>query len=124
MENLNNNSPANKPESINTEKEVLAKIPDGIKNLTEEQLVNGDAVKIVTDKAAEDTNIETPAELPLFKLHASLEVLEYVKAEDLPAAIAKLKELKLGDRLKPGQITFLEQIPYEQYKNFKVEIID
>lgn len=92
MENLNNNSPAETPES------TVNKNPD--------------------------TAPEEKKELPVFKLHASLEVLEYVKAEDLPSAMAKLKELKLGQRLKPGQITFLEEIPHEQYKNFKVEIID
>lgn len=103
MDNLNKTgSPEQTPESIEKK---------------DEQLVSG--------KLKEGAvTTESKEELPVFKLHFSTEGIVFIKAPDVQAANEKLKSLNLGDYLQTDHITFLEQIPYAQYKDFKVEIID
>ncbi|HAX49681.1 MAG TPA: hypothetical protein PK605_00405 [Ignavibacteria bacterium] len=67
---------------------------------------------------------ELTGELPVFKLHVSLEAVMFIKASDKPAAKEILKQQIIGKYAHDNNITFFEEIPYEVYKDFKVEIID
>jgi hypothetical protein len=95
----NNSSPEETPESINQE-------------------ANTGELK----KGAELS--ESITELPVYKLHASFEGIFFIKAATPQEAKAKLLQLKLEGNIKDDHITWLETIPFEQYKDFKVEIID
>lgn len=104
----NNSSPGNTPES------ELKKVNEALErtNVPAGDLTPG----------AEQSELN--GELPVFKLHVSLEAMMFIKAADKLAAKEILKQQVIGKYTHDNNITFFEEIPFEVYKDFKVEIID
>lgn len=95
----NNSSPVLPPESI--EKEALTGQPEKGADLS-----------------------ESKTELPVYKLHASFEGIFFIKAATPQEAKVKLLKQMFEGNVKDDHITWLETIQFEQYKDFKVNIID